>query len=205
MTPATALELVDFRRTVAAMYAQVRDAGAGSTPHRAWIAARDELFRTHPQSALEPSDRSRFDGLRYWVYDRRYRIEATIVNSSPASTDLAHSGVGTTRAIRVGRVGFVLFDRHHSLDLFWFDAYGGGLFLPFKDDTCGRATYGGGRYLLDTAKGADLGTRDGRLVLDFNYAYHPSCVHSPRWSCPLASSANTLDVAVEAGERLTPD
>ena len=80
--------------------------------------------------------------------------------------------------------------------------YGGGLFLPFRDATSGEQTYGGGRYLLDGAKSADLGGTDGRLVLDFNFAYHPSCVHDPRWSCPLAPPANTLPFAVEAGERL---
>ena len=54
-------------------------------------------------------------------------------------------------------------------------------------------------------KGADLGTGDGgRLVLDFNYAYNPSCAYDPRWSCPLAPSENRMQVAVEAGERMAP-
>jgi uncharacterized protein (DUF1684 family) len=76
------------------------------------------------------------------------------------------------------------------------------VFLPFRDATSGRTTYGGGRYLLDTAKGADLGTAGTRVVLDFNFAYHPSCVHSAQWSCPLAPPENHLPVAIEAGERL---
>jgi hypothetical protein len=62
---------------------------------------------------------------------------------------------------------------------------------------------GGGRYLLDTAKGADLGHEGIRVVIDFNYAYHPSCVHDRRWSCPLAPPENTLPVAITAGERLS--
>ncbi|HEX2293734.1 MAG TPA: DUF1684 domain-containing protein, partial [Actinomycetota bacterium] len=81
------------------------------------------------------------------------------------------------------------------------DGYGGGLFLPFRDATSGRSTYGAGRYLYDTIKGADLGAEDGRLVLDFNFAYNPSCAYDPRWACPLAPPSNRLDVAVEAGER----
>jgi uncharacterized protein len=89
-----------------------------------------------------------------------------------------------------------------SLEVFWLDAYGGGVFIPFRDATSGSSTYGGGRYLLDTAKGADLGSIDDRLVLDFNFAYHPSCVYDPKWVCPLAPPSNRLAVAIEAGERM---
>ena len=88
-----------------------------------------------------------------------------------------------------------------ELALFWLDAYGGGVFLPFADATRGRETYGGGRYLLDTVKGADLGEEDGRLVLDFNFAYNPSCSYDPRWVCPLSPPENRLPVAVRAGEQ----
>ena len=94
-----------------------------------------------------------------------------------------------------------------ALTLYWLDGYGGGLFLPFADatsgaTTAGAATYGGGRYLLDTAKGADLGSRRGRLILDFNFAYHPSCVYSDHWSCPLAPTTNRLNIAIGSGECL---
>ena len=73
----------------------------------------------------------------------------------------------------------------------------------FRDATSGDETYGGGRYLLDTVKGSDLGMQDGRLVLDFNFAYNPSCSYDPRWVCPLSPPANRLPVAIEAGERMT--
>ena len=89
-----------------------------------------------------------------------------------------------------------------SLDLFWLDAYGGGLFVPFADATSGEESYGAGRYVLDTIKGADLGTQDGLLVLDLNFAYQPSCSYDPRWMCPLAPPDNRLEIAVRAGERL---
>ena len=88
-----------------------------------------------------------------------------------------------------------------ELELFWLEAYGGGLFLPFRDATGGSETYGGGRYLLDTVKGADLGTEEGRVVLDFNFAYNPSCAYDPKWACPLSPPANRLAVAVRAGEK----
>jgi uncharacterized protein len=73
--------------------------------------------------------------------------------------------------------------------------------LPFKDLTSASETYGGGRYLLDTIKHADLGAENGRLVMDFNYAYNPSCAYDPRWHCPLAPAENSLPVRIAAGEK----
>jgi len=87
------------------------------------------------------------------------------------------------------------------LELYWTEGYAGGVFLPFTDVGAGRSTYGGGRYLLDTSKGADLGMKEGNLVLDFNFAYQPSCSYDPRWVCPLAPPVNRLPFPVEAGER----
>ena len=90
-----------------------------------------------------------------------------------------------------------------SLAVFWLTAYGGGVFVPFRDATAGATTYGAGRYLLDTVKGADLGAGPhGVLVLDFNYAYNPSCSYDPRWSCPLAPLESRIEIPIEAGERV---
>jgi hypothetical protein len=88
------------------------------------------------------------------------------------------------------------------LDVWWLDQYGGGLFLPLRDGTAGETTYGGGRYLLDTVKGADLGTRARRLIIDLNFLYHPSCRYDSSWSCPLAPPGNTITATIEAGERM---
>jgi uncharacterized protein (DUF1684 family) len=76
------------------------------------------------------------------------------------------------------------------------------VFVPVKDALAGSLTYGGGRYLIDTVKGADLGgdALSGRLVVDFNFAYNPSCAYDPRWACPLAPPGNRLAVPVRAGE-----
>ena len=106
---------------------------------------------------------------------------------------------------RLGEVRLPLPGGARTLALYWMAGYAGGIFLPFRDTTNGSATYGAGRYLLDTAKGADLGgdVAAGRLILDFNFAFHPSCAFDPRWSCPLAPPDNRLDIAVEVGERLT--
>jgi uncharacterized protein (DUF1684 family) len=89
-----------------------------------------------------------------------------------------------------------------ELTLYWIAGYGGGVFLPFRDGTSGTTTFTGGRYLLDTIKGADLGwASGGRIILDFNFAYNPSCSYSDDWVCPLAPPDNVCLLPVPAGER----
>ena len=114
--------------------------------------------------------------------------------------EIATSGEEPYAFTRFAQARFEL-DGARSLDLYWLDGYGGGVFLSFADATSGKETYGACRYLLDTVKGADLGEHDGRLVLDFNFAYNPSCAYDPRWVCPLAPPGNRLAVPIRAGER----
>jgi uncharacterized protein (DUF1684 family) len=109
----------------------------------------------------------------------------------------------TYRFTRFAQARFALKGNDLALQVYWLDGYAGGIFVPFRDATAGQTTYGAGRYLLDTSKGADLGTIDGKLVFDFNFAYNPSCSYDPRWVCPLAPPDNRLDIAIEAGERYT--
>jgi uncharacterized protein (DUF1684 family) len=112
------------------------------------------------------------------------------------------SGEGGFAARRIGHVDLAGPVEGQSLSVLWIEGYGNGLFLPFRDATNGRETYGAGRYLLDTVKGADHGSTGDMLMLDFNLAYHPSCAWDPRWACPLAPPANALPVEVRVGERL---
>jgi uncharacterized protein (DUF1684 family) len=196
------LDLWDYRRQVHDMYREVRLGGPGAQVREGWIEARDRLFATHSQSPIEDLDA--FVGLPYFPYDPSWRKTGTLTASESSEATLDHSAEGTTRFVKIGEVGFEVSDRDATLEILWLDAYGGGIFIPFRDDTNGISTYGGGRYLLDTVKGADLGHEGDEIVLDFNYAYHPSCVYSYRWSCPLAPPANRLPFPVEAGERLTP-
>ena len=105
-----------------------------------------------------------------------------------------------------GRLKFAFEGEPAQLSLYWIDVYGGGLFLPFRDTTAPDETYGGGRYLFDTVKGSDFlwsSDTDGerRIVLDFNYAYNPSCAYDYRWACPLAPRENWLPFPIRAGER----
>lgn len=197
------LELWDYRRQVDEIYAAVR---SDPDPHSAWLgwqSRRDVLFGTHPRSAIPEGRRSEFKGLRYYPYDPAWRLSAT---ATPTARDevesIAHSGKGDTG---FRRFAILVTDAPVGpirLVAYWLDAYGGGIFLPFRDATNGSETYSGGRYLLDSVKGADLGHHGDQVLLDFNFAYHPSCVHDDRWSCPLAPSENWLSFRLEAGERI---
>jgi uncharacterized protein (DUF1684 family) len=195
------LTLLDWKRTVFELYAAVR---ADATPERAWRrwrAVRDELFRAHPQSPLPVERRAAFDGLTYYDYDAALRVLGAVEPAEQERREIATSGEHPYAFTRFGRTRFELAGAEQTLDLFWLDGYGGGLFLSFADATSGTETYGACRYLLDTVKGSDLGEQDGRLVLDFNFAYNPSCAYDPRWVCPLAPPGNRLRIPVCAGER----
>ncbi|MBV8080035.1 MAG: DUF1684 domain-containing protein [Actinobacteria bacterium] len=184
------IDLLDWKRKVFALYAEVRAA----EPERGWEHWRDvrgTLFREHPQSP-----RPGFEDLRYFPYDPSLRVLAEVV---PAPHEQRQIGSSGETPVTFTRFASARFDGG-ELELYWLDAYGGGLFLPFRDATAGTETYGAGRYLLDTVKGADLGTVDGRLVLDFNFAYNPSCAYDPKWACPLAPPPNRLTAPIRAGE-----
>ena len=172
-------------------------------PRRAWDlwrTGRDELFAEHPQSPIPTDRRGGFAGLRYFEHDPAARVLAEVRPADPKTYDIETSGDGSYRFTRFGVASFELHGAPAELELYWLEGYGGGVFLPFRDRTSGSSSYGAGRYLLDTVKGADLGMESGRLVLDFNFSYNPSCAYDPRWVCPLAPPPNRLDIAVEAGE-----
>ena len=187
------LDLLDWKRQVFGLYAEVREATDPAAGWQRWCAVRAALFCDHPQS---PRARTRPE---YFPYDPAWRFVAEVVPAEPETRLIAGSGPEPVAATRFAHARF----GGHELELFWLEAYGGGLFLPFRDATSGPETYGGGRYLLDTVKGADLGAEGGRLVLDFNFAYNPSCAYDPRWVCPLAPPGNRLPVAVRGGERVS--
>ncbi len=194
------MTLLDWRRTVAELYANAR-AESASDPEgalRRFREGRDRLFARHPESPLAPAARAAFRGLPYWPYQPGLRFEAEVEPAPPERSAATNLDGDSYPLDRIGRIRLPI----GELDVFWIAVYGGGVFLPFRDATAGRTTYGAGRYLLDTVKGADLGGFAGRLIVDFNYAYHPSCAYDERWSCPLAPRSNWLPVAIEAGERL---
>lgn len=200
--PLATLDLWDYRLRVHESYRSAREGGPGEETWLAWRKARDELFASHSQSPIGSEDRPSFGGLPYFPYDPAWRFEVETEAVQAERVAIGHGGHGQTGFRRFGCVRFAADAAEVSLTLYWLEGYGGGVFLPFRDSTAESQTYSGGRYLLDTAKGADLGHRNNRIVLDFNYAYHPSCVYSDRWSCPLAPEENSLTIPIRAGERL---
>jgi uncharacterized protein (DUF1684 family) len=205
--------LADWRRQVAALYAEVRALAATdpAVAHRHWRSVRERLYREHPQSPVPPADRDGFQA-HHFEYDPELSFSLTLEAAPPAAAgafdlQLPNSGSDSLAFSRLGRVTIPFADRPRPLSVFWMAGYGGGLFVPFRDATSGRETYGAGRYLLDAAKSADLGGDPAArlLVIDFNFAYQPSCAFDPRWACPLAPPENRLDIAIRAGERLSAE
>lgn len=200
--PGDIADLLDWKRQVFALYARIREQQNHAAARDLWVAERDRLFVAHPQSPIPETERARFQGLSYFDYDPAARVLGHVEVAEPETHEIATSDGGTYAFTRYGTVHLTLKGSEVELELYWLEGYGGGTFLPFRDATAGSETYGAGRYLLDTIKGADLGTEDGALVLDFNFAYHPSCAYDPKWVCPLAPPANRVDVPIRAGERL---
>ena len=202
--------LADWRRRVAGLYAEVR-AMADTDPALAlahWRAVRERLFKEHPQSPVPVEARAGFRA-RHFEHDPRLRFEV-VIEPAPLSTpdafalELPNSGADTLSFSRMGRIVIPFVGGPRTLSVFWMAGYAGGLFVPFRDLTSGRETYGAGRYLVDAAKGADLGgdPATNALIVDFNFAFQPSCAFDPRWACPLAPPENRLDLPIRAGERL---
>jgi uncharacterized protein (DUF1684 family) len=199
------LDLLDWRRRVHSLYAEIRDADDPREAWRRWRRVRHEMITTHPQSPIrEPDRRASYRGPWYFDYDPAFRTLAQVEGAEAERVVIEGSADGRFAFTRFGWARFELHDEAQRLALHWLEGYGGGLFLSFRDGTSGPETYGAGRYLLDTVKGADLGTGGGHLVLDFNFAYQPSCSYDPAWACPLAPPDNRLAVPVRAGERLGP-
>jgi hypothetical protein len=193
------LTLLDWKRRIFELYAEIRRDRDPEHAWRHWRDVRDELFRTHPQTPIPAG--MQFERIPYFDYDPALRVLGTVEPAERETREIATSGEHPYSFTRFGRTRFDLAGAEHTLDLYWLDGYGGGVYLSFADATSGQETYGACRYLLDTVKGSDLGEQNGKLVLDFNFSYNPSCSYDPRWVCPLAPPGNRLAAPVRAGER----
>ncbi len=195
----TALEIADWRRRVFALYDAVRAQDDPEEAHELWRIERDDLMARHPATPLLEPERLLFEGLSIAPYDAAWRYELPILEAEPGGFEFA---TGTDGVVPFERIGRVEIPDAGPLDVWRLMTYGGGVFIPVRDALAGSGTYGGGRYLIDTIKGADLGSDPGRgtIVLDFNFAYNPSCAYDPAWACPLAQPGNVLPIAVPVGE-----
>jgi uncharacterized protein (DUF1684 family) len=204
-SPRDLFDLLEWKRRVFSLYDEVRSTDDPRAGWGQWREVRRELITRHPQSPIrEPDRRAAFRGPWYYDYAPGFRVEAEVADAEPERVVIEGSADGRFAFTRFGTARFELGGQPQRLSLYWLEGYGGGVFLSFRDATSGAETYGACRYLLDTVKGADLGMEDDRLILDFNFAYQPSCSYDPEWVCPLAPPDNRLAVAVRAGERLGP-
>jgi uncharacterized protein (DUF1684 family) len=164
---------------------------------------KDEFFKTDPRSPIPEAERADFDGLPYYPVDEALVFEDRVLEpytgDEPSNFQIPTSDGKLRPAHRAGVLRFELDGAPRQLTAYTFDEGDGeSLFVPFLDQTSGTETYGAGRYL-------DLEPEEaGTYTLDFNLAYHPSCVYDPKFSCPLTPAENRLPVKIEAGERLAP-
>jgi uncharacterized protein (DUF1684 family) len=161
---------------------------------------RDEYFATDEHSPLSDGDRLVFKGLAYFDErpDLAFQLEIDERGDDVGERiELPTANNAVKQFIRAGRVHFEVDGQPAKLTVFK-DVERGRFFLPFKDATAGKETYSVGRY-LDPQK-----RPDGKLVVDFNYAYNPYCAYSHGWSCPLTPFENILPIRIEAGEKIPP-
>ncbi|MEM8861215.1 MAG: DUF1684 domain-containing protein [Chloroflexota bacterium] len=200
------IQITDWRRTVSATYADIRQ--HNSNPHslqEAWgrfRRTRDDLFAHHPMTPLTAEQRENFSTIPFYDYDPDYAVWGTMnIDVEAYTLDAQLEADGLFKYTRVAEIAFELKGEKYLLNMFMIEGYGGALYLPFADATNGQTTYGGGRYLYDAIKGADLGSKGDQILFDFNFAYNPSCAYNYFWSCPLPPAENRLPISIEAGEK----
>ena len=162
-------------------------------------AAKDEFFGSDEHSPLTPGHQQSFDGLFYYEENPSLAFDLDVeLMADPQVVPMQTSTGDEAEYLRWARIRFTVGGDEAQLTVYR-DPSSGGYFLPFQDANAGGETYGAGRYL-------DLEARDdGRLHVDFNYAYNPYCAYNERWSCPLPPAENRLTVALRAGEKIFDD
>jgi uncharacterized protein (DUF1684 family) len=160
-------------------------------------AAKDRAFRRLSESPLTPDQLRGFAGLAYFPENPDLIVEAPLESADDAGDELTlQTSTGDTVTYRrAGVVRFAVDGQSAQVTLFAADDRD-ELFLPFRDATSGIESYGAGRYLEVNPPGDD-----GRVGVDFNYAYNPYCAYNGDWSCPLPPVENWLTVPIRAGEK----
>jgi uncharacterized protein (DUF1684 family) len=164
-------------------------------------ADKDEFFRTSPNSPIPALERDGFSALPYYPIDTSLAFDDLALEpytgGEPVRFEIPTSDGRTRPAARAGIFRFPVDGTDRTLTAYTFEGDDAtNVFVPFVDATSGNETYGAGRY-LDIER-----EDDGTYSLDFNLAYHPSCVYDSKYSCPLTPAENRLAVPIRAGERL---
>lgn len=153
---------------------------------------KDEFFRTGAESPIPEGERGAFSGLRYYPENPGLKFLVPLERTPEQGFEFETSTGEKRNYQRIGILKFAVDGQPAQLALF--QAESGDYFLPFRDATSGKETYGAGRYL-------EVGEKEGKFELDFNYAYNPYCAYAAHYSCPLPPAENWLKVPIEAGEK----
>ena len=159
------------------------------------VIKRGERFGVRVRDPQAPT-RLHFLGLDYWPYRPEWRIEGRLEKPARPKKILIGDVTGVSaNELSPGAVVFHYQGQEHRLDALE-DEETHDLFILFRDETSGESTYPGGRFVH-----AAMPKRDGKVVIDFNYAYNPPCAFTHYATCPIPPRQNTLHLAVEAGEK----
>jgi len=162
---------------------------------------RDAFFRSHPESPLDPEEKARFTGLKYFPYDSRYMVMARFVQyPNPETVSLATSkGIGQ-RFIKIGYFEFKIDGKTFKLQAYRspHGSHSEGYFVLFRDSTSGNESYANARYLEVEEKSRVEGEM---FRLDFNLAYNPYCAYTDKYACPFPPAENTIEIPIRAGEK----
>lgn len=162
---------------------------------KAQRAEKDSFFRMSPYSPLEPEDRQVFTGLDYYPPEPGFQYELSLQAAAEPEPLIFQTSTGDEQNfLRIGTVTFDVDGEPATLAIYRSVEHD-ELFLPFRDATSGKETYGAGRYL------EPVELEDGTILVDFNLAYNPYCAYSPHYSCPLPPFENWLKVPIRAGEK----
>lgn len=154
---------------------------------------KDEFFALDPDSPLTDEQRESFQGLRYFDPDPQLHYEVVLERAAAGPPEEIETNEGSLQLLpRAGTLRFTLGGKDVALVAY---EQGEKLFIPFRDATSGKESYGSGRYVEAQPLGHD--TYD----LDLNNAYNPYCAYNEEWVCPLPPRDNWLDVPIRAGEK----
>jgi uncharacterized protein len=178
----------------------------GTTDLKTFRDGRDHEMRSPEETPLPEAEQAKFSGLKYYATNSKYRVTARLKKAPSEQRINFQTSSGKVRVfLKYGTVSFQLLGKKYQLSVFQVEPaaqkeeYKDLLFIPFKDATSGKETYGAGRYIDIKIPASG---RDYKVILDFNLAYNPNCAYgSDKYNCPIPPKENRLAVGIKAGEK----
>jgi uncharacterized protein (DUF1684 family) len=194
-------QLADWRLQMQSLYAVLRAFDDHAEAWALWKARRNELLATHPCSPLSKAKKMAFRGVKVFDYDPAWRFEVDITDDKGHMQFQDLGADGRVHFQQLGKTDGLADALGKELSVYWILGYGGGLFIPFRDATAGGQTFRTGKILVNAVMGADLGlSKAGKLILDFNFSYHPCKVWDNALDYISVPDENHISCAVRAGE-----